>query len=70
MSDSIQFLNKKVNRPTNNPNDNVNIYQYNPNMNFRETGKFIFLIFRKLPNQSANGNGKRTKSKDKKLFDK
>jgi len=49
MSDSIQFLNKKLNRPTSNLNDNINMYQYNPNMNLREaTGKFISLIFRKL----------------------
>lgn len=49
MSESIQFLNKKVNRPTSNMNDNINMYQYNPNMNFREaSGKFNFLIFRKL----------------------
>lgn len=48
MSDSIQFLNKKVNRPTSNMNDNLNMYQYNQNMNFREAGKLYFLIFRKL----------------------
>ena len=49
MSDSIQFLNKKLNRPTSNMNENLNMYQYNPNMNFREAaGKFILLIFREL----------------------
>ena len=70
MSDSIQFLNKKVNRPTNNLNDNMNMYQYNPNMNFRDTGKLCFLFYRELSYQSTNGNGKRTKTKDQKLFDK
>jgi hypothetical protein len=42
MSDSIQYLNKKVNRPANNLNDNMNMYQYNPNMNFIDTGKLSF----------------------------
>ena len=48
MSDSMQFLNKKVNRPISNLNDNVNMYQYNQNLNYREAGNFFSLIFREL----------------------
>jgi len=40
MSDSISFLNKKINRPTNNMNENLNIYQnMNPNQILRDQGK-------------------------------
>jgi len=42
MSESAAFLNKKTNRPANNMSENLNLYQFNPNQMYRESGKIYF----------------------------
>ena len=44
MSDSISFLNKKINRPNSNLIDNINpnMFQYNSSAVYRDTGIYFF----------------------------